>query len=175
MLLQKIYYYHSIMDCVGQMDCASVPFCQKIVLCTSFIFILLLQNCFICISHSCFDFCWKIVLYMTCHSFLIFLFNVSQKGIFATIIITISAFVCPVRHFQENQRSKIVFCCIAACYLVVNKIFLLSKDQLRTFQSIFENNFTDFREAVSLEKIFEIVQENTLKCSKLIHFQATKN
>ena len=36
--------------------------------------------------------------------------------------------------------------------------------------TVFENNFTDFREAVSLEKIFEIVQENTLKCSKLIHF-----
>jgi hypothetical protein len=28
--------------------------------------------------------------------------------------------------------------------------------------------FTDFREAVRLEKIFEIVQENNLKCSKLI-------
>ena len=40
---------------------------------------------------------------------------------------------------------------------------------------IFENNFIDFREAASLEKIFEIVQENTLKCSKLIHFWATKN
>ena len=39
---------------------------------------------------------------------------------------------------------------------------------------IFENNFTDFREAVSLEKFFEIVQENTSKCSKLIHFYATK-
>ena len=33
---------------------------------------------------------------------------------------------------------------------------------------IFENNFTDFREAVSLENFFEIVQENTLKCSKLL-------
>ena len=43
-------------------------------------------------------------------------------------------------------------------------------NQLRRFLGIFENNFTDFREAVSLEKIFEIVQENTLKCSKLIHF-----
>ena len=38
---------------------------------------------------------------------------------------------------------------------------------------MFENNFTDFQEAVSLEKIFEIVQENTLKCLKLVHFQAT--
>jgi hypothetical protein len=39
---------------------------------------------------------------------------------------------------------------------------------------IFENNFTDFREAVSLKKIFEIVQENTLKCSKLISFLGNK-
>jgi hypothetical protein len=39
---------------------------------------------------------------------------------------------------------------------------------------IFENNFTDFREAVSLEKIFEIVQENTLKCLKLISFLGSK-
>ena len=37
-----------------------------------------------------------------------------------------------------------------------------------------ENNFTDFREAVSLEKIFEIVQENTLKCLKLISFLGSK-
>jgi hypothetical protein len=29
-----------------------------------------------------------------------------------------------------------------------------------------ENNFTDFREAVSLKKIFEIVKENILECSK---------
>ena len=36
--------------------------------------------------------------------------------------------------------------------------------------NIFENNFIDFREAVSLEKIFEIVHENTLKFSKLISF-----
>ena len=40
---------------------------------------------------------------------------------------------------------------------------------------MFENNFTDFQEAVSLEKIFEIVQENTLKCSKLILFLGNKN
>ena len=47
-------------------------------------------------------------------------------------------------------------------------------NQLRTFQGIFENNFIDFREAVSLEKIFEIVQENTLKFSKLISFLGNK-
>jgi hypothetical protein len=54
---------------------------------------------------------------------------------------------------------------------------------LRTFFGIFENKFTDFREAVSLEnkftdfreavsleKIFEIVQENILKFPKLISF-----
>ena len=74
----------------------------------------------------------------------------------------------------------IVFCCIAAwiqpdisgCqqdFLVVWRW-----NQLRTFLGIFENNFTDFREAVSLEKIFEIVQENTLKCSKLISFSGNK-
>ena len=73
-------------------------------------------------------------------------------------------------------HKVIVFCCIAACiqpdisgcqqdFLVVWRWH-----QLRTFSGILENNFTDFREAVSLEKIFEIVQENTLKCSKLIHF-----
>ena len=33
-----------------------------------------------------------------------------------------------------------------------------------------ENNLGYIREAISLKKIFEIVQENTLKCSKLIHF-----
>ena len=53
----------------------------------------MLENCFM------YDVMWH-------HSFLIFLFNVSEKGTFATIIITISAFVCPVRHFQEKQRSK---------------------------------------------------------------------
>ena len=47
-------------------------------------------------------------------------------------------------------------------FLVVNKVFLLSEDELRTIQGIFENNF--------IEKIFEIVQENTLKFSKLISF-----
>ena len=73
-----------------------------------------------------------------------------------------------------------VFCCIVAwiqpdisgCqqdFLVVWRW-----NQLRTFQGIFENNFIDFREAVSLEKIFEIVQENTLKCSKLISFLGNK-
>ena len=31
---------------------------------------------------------------------------------------------------------------------------------------IFEDNFTDFGEAVILKNIFEIVQENTLKSSK---------
>ena len=38
-----------------------------------------------------------------------------------------------------------------------------------------ENISGYIQEAVSLERIFEIVQENNLKCSKLIHFQATKN
>jgi hypothetical protein len=33
-----------------------------------------------------------------------------------------------------------------------------------------ENILGYIQEAVSLEKIFGIVQENTLKCSKLIHF-----
>ena len=37
-----------------------------------------------------------------------------------------------------------------------------------------EDNFTDFREAVSLEKIFEIVQENNLKSSKLISLLGKK-
>ena len=48
-------------------------------------------------------------------------------------------------------------------FLVVNKISLLSEDW-------FENNFTDFREAISLKKIFEIVQGNTRKYSKMIYF-----
>ena len=30
--------------------------------------------------------------------------------------------------------------------------------------------FTDFQKSVSLENIFKIVQENTQKCSTLIHF-----
>jgi hypothetical protein len=38
----------------------------------------------------------------------------------------------------------------------------------------FENILGEIREAVSLEKIFEIVQENALKCSKLIHFRQQK-
>ena len=73
-----------------------------------------------------------------------------------------------------------VFCCIvvwiqpdiSGCqqdFLVVWRW-----NQLRTFLGIFENNFIDFREAVSLEKIFEIVQENTLKFSKLISFLGNK-
>ena len=37
-----------------------------------------------------------------------------------------------------------------------------------------QEQFTGFREAVSLGKIFEIVQENTLKCSKLTHFRQQK-
>ena len=35
---------------------------------------------------------------------------------------------------------------------------------------IFENNFTDFLEVYSLSKTFEIVWDNTLKCSDLINF-----
>ena len=38
-----------------------------------------------------------------------------------------------------------------------------------------KNNFTDFQEAVSLKKILEIVQDNTLKCLKLIHILGNKN
>ena len=47
-------------------------------------------------------------------------------------------------------------------------------NQLRTFWGTFEDIFTDFWEAVSLEKIFEIVQENTLECSNLISFLGNK-
>ena len=64
----------------------------------------------------------------------------------------------PARHFCCQQDFLVVW----------------RWNQLRTFQGIFENNFIDFREAVSLEKIFEIVQENTLKCSKLISFLGNK-
>ena len=39
---------------------------------------------------------------------------------------------------------------------------------------IFEDDFTDFGEAVILKNIFEIVQENTLKSSKKIFFSAQK-
>ena len=76
--------------------------------------------------------------------------------------------------------ATIGFCCIVAW--IQPDIFGCQQDflvvwrwnQLRTFQGIFENNFIDFREAVSLEKIFEIVQENTLKFSKLISFLGNK-
>jgi len=76
--------------------------------------------------------------------------------------------------------TEMVFCCIVAW--IQPDIFGCQQDflvvwrwnELRTFQGIFENNFIDFREAVSLEKIFEIVQENTLKCSKLISFLGNK-
>ena len=37
-----------------------------------------------------------------------------------------------------------------------------------------EDNFTDFQEAVNLKKTFDNVQENTLKCSKLISFLGNK-
>ena len=39
---------------------------------------------------------------------------------------------------------------------------------------ILEDNFTDFQEAVSLKKTFDIVQENTVKCSKLMSFLGNK-
>ena len=47
--------------------------------------------------------------------------------------------------------------------MVVNKIFLFSEKHFRVYVYVF-----------SLEKIFEIVQENTLKCSKLIPFLGNK-
>ena len=65
---------------------------------------------------------------------------------------------------MDKVTTDAVFCCIARrpesslTFLVVNKIFLLSE---------VENILGYIREH---EKIFEIVQENTLKCSKLIHF-----
>ena len=51
----------------------------------------------------------------------------------------------PARHFWLSTRFS---CCLKMKSL--------------------ENIFTDFQDAVSLEKIFEIVEENTRKCSKLI-------
>ena len=47
-------------------------------------------------------------------------------------------------------------------------------NQLWTFYGILEDNFTDFQEAVRLEKTFDIVQENTQKWSKLISFLENK-
>ena len=86
------------------------------------------------------------------------------------------------RAFCWNKKiwQSIVFCCVVACiqpdFFGCQQDFLVvwRWNQLRTCLGIFENNFTDFREAVSLEKIFEIVQENTLKCSKLISFLGNK-
>ena len=62
----------------------------------------------------------------------------------------------------------IVFCCMVAwiqpdisgCQQEFH--FVWRWNQLRTFYVIFKDNFTDFREFLSLEKIFEIVQENIL-------------
>ena len=63
-------------------------------------------------------------------------------------------------------------------FLLVNKILLLSEDETSSehFEQVyvFKDYFTDFQEAVSLEKIFEIVQKNTLKCSNLISFLGIK-
>ena len=75
-----------------------------------------------------------------------------------------------------SNHIEIVFCCVVACiqpdFFGCQQDFLVvwRWNQLRTFLGIFENNFTDFQEAVSLEIVFKIVQENILKCSKLIHF-----
>ena len=81
--------------------------------------------------------------------------NMGLNSLSSTAFIVLQILIC-------TATPSIVFCCIAAwiqpdisgCqqgFLVVSRW-----NQLRTFQGIFENNF--------------IVQENTLKFSKLIHF-----
>ena len=68
--------------------------------------------------------------------------------------------------FFEN----VVFCCIVGWFQP--KISGCQQDFLVVWR--WNHIFTDFQDAVSLEKIFEIVQENTLKCSKLISFFCNK-
>ena len=71
-------------------------------------------------------------------------------------------------HTELIVCAVIVFCCIVAwiqpesslTFLVVNKIFLLSEDEISW------EHFWVY----SRKTIFEIVQEKNLKCSKLIHF-----
>ena len=105
-------------------------------------------------------------------------YEVTCGGAVALYLFTIKV----MHYWIPHLISKwiLVFCCIVAW--IQPDIFGCQQDflvvwrwnQLRTFQGIFENNFIDFREAVSLEKIFEIVQENTLKFSKLISFLGNK-
>ena len=69
---------------------------------------------------------------------------------------------------KQNQSicRAIVFCCIAA-WIQLN---ISTRFSCCLKMKSVENILGYIREAVSLEKIFKIVQENTLKCSKLIHF-----
>ena len=80
-----------------------------------------------------------------------------------------------ILELAQNQAT-IVFCCIVAWIQPdisgCQQDFLLSEDEIswEHFRVYLRTILQIFWEAVSLEKIFGIVQKNIPKCSKLIQF-----